>query len=130
MSYGLNSLMFTIIPIIITIGFILIFGMIIFTFINSARQKHQDDISPVLTVPASMVTKRSDVRQSATHTSTNHLNHIHTYRRYYATFQVESGDRMELELKENVYGLLAEGDYGKLTFQGKRFINFERDLKG
>ena len=125
MSYGLNSLMFTIIPIIITIGFILIFGMIIFTFINSARQKHQDDISPVLTVPASMVTKRSDVRQSA-----NHLNHIHTYRRYYATFQVESGDRMELELKENVYGLLAEGDYGKLTFQGKRFINFERDLKG
>lgn len=130
MFYGLNNLMFTIVPIIITIGFILIFGMILFTFINAAKQKHQDDISPVLTVPASMVTKRSDVRRSATHTSAGSLNHIHMYQRYYATFQVESGDRMELEVKENVYGLLAEGDYGKLTFQGKRFIHFERDANG
>ncbi len=128
MFYGFDGLMFAIVPVIVTVGFILVFGMVIFTFINSARQKHQDNISPVLTVPASMVTKRSDVRRSVSHTSASNMNHVHTYCRYYATFQVESGDRMELEVKENIYGLLAEGDHGKLTFQGKRFISFDRDM--
>lgn len=122
-----SSLMFSVIPIIVTIGFIFVFGMVIMVFVNAARQKHKDDISPVLTVPASIVTKRSDVRHSTSHTGGTGMNHVHTYCRYYATFQVESGDRMELQIQENVYGLLAEGDYGKLTFQGKRFLNFERD---
>lgn len=44
----------------------------------------------------------------------------------YATFQVESGDRMELRLAGNEYGLLVEGDKGKLSFQGTRFLGFER----
>ena len=47
---------------------------------------------------------------------------------YYATFQVESGDRMELNLSGQEYGLLAEGDRGKLTFQGTRYLGFEREL--
>ena len=44
----------------------------------------------------------------------------------YATFQVESGDRMELSMTGTEYGLLAEGDRGKLTFQGTRYLGFER----
>ena len=47
---------------------------------------------------------------------------------YYATFQVESGDRMELRMSGREYGLLAEGDRGKLTFQGTRYRGFERRL--
>ena len=45
---------------------------------------------------------------------------------YYATFQVESGDRMELPMRGTDYGMLAEGDRGRLTFQGTRFLGFER----
>lgn len=45
---------------------------------------------------------------------------------YYATFQVESGDRMELPVSGEQYGMLAEGDMGKLTFQGTHFLSFER----
>ena len=33
---------------------------------------------------------------------------------------------MEFMLEPNEYGLIAEGDAGKLTFQGTRFISFER----
>ncbi len=51
----------------------------------------------------------------------------HTYSRYYATFQVESGDRMEFQVQDTDYGLLVEGDRGKLTFQGTRFLGFERE---
>lgn len=45
---------------------------------------------------------------------------------YYATFQVESGDRMELHVSGAEYGMLAEGDTGKLTFQGTRYLGFVR----
>lgn len=45
---------------------------------------------------------------------------------YYVTFQFESGDRMEFQVYGSEYGMLAEGDEGKLTFQGTRYLSFER----
>lgn len=45
---------------------------------------------------------------------------------YFVTFQVESGDRMELHVAGHEYGMLIEGDRGKLTFQGTRYLGFER----
>lgn len=44
----------------------------------------------------------------------------------YVTFQVESGDRMELNVSGTEYGMLIEGDYGELTFQGTRYLGFVR----
>ena len=46
--------------------------------------------------------------------------------RYYATFEVESGSRIELAVRGEEYGMLAEGDRGRLTFQGTRYQGFER----
>ena len=46
--------------------------------------------------------------------------------RYFATFQVESGDRMELQMSGQDYGMLVEGDRGRLTFQGTRYLDFQR----
>lgn len=122
--YGFSALMFTMIPAVVTVGFVFVAAMVIGTFVSVARQKRKDDASPVLSVPAVMVTKRLDFR----HSHSNNHNHIHTYRHYYATFQVESGDRMELRVQEDTFGLLAEGDKGILTFQGKRFLDFKRDI--
>lgn len=45
---------------------------------------------------------------------------------YYVTFQFDSGDRMELPVNAFQYGMMAEGDYGQLTFQGTRCIDFKR----
>lgn len=42
------------------------------------------------------------------------------------TFEVASGDRMELEVSGNEYGMLVEGDQGNLSFQGMRYLEFER----
>ena len=42
------------------------------------------------------------------------------------TFQVDSGDRMELSVSGSEYGMLVEGDRGKLSFQGTRYLSFER----
>ena len=80
----------------------------------------KDNDSPRLTVPVTVVVKRhNDIRRrNGTH-ATHRTN-------YYATFQFESGDRLELELQGHEYGLIVEGDKGNLTFQGSRFLKFER----
>jgi len=39
---------------------------------------------------------------------------------------VESGDRMELKVSRSEYGLLIVGDRGKVSFQGTRYLGFER----
>jgi len=41
---------------------------------------------------------------------------------------VESGDRMELHVAGHEFGMLIEGDRGMLTFQGTRYLGFERKL--
>ena len=55
------------------------------------------------------------------------MHHTHTATSYYATFQVESGDRIEFLVSGTEYGMLAEGDRGMLTFQGTRYLNFRRE---
>lgn len=72
-----------------------------------------------------MVTKRTDVTHRL-RGGTNGHHHYHTSTTYYVTFEVESGDRMELQLEGFEYGLLVEGDKGNLSFQGTRFLGFER----
>lgn len=78
-----------------------------------------------MTVPATIVAKRANVSHHR-HGGANEFHHHHTSTSYYVTFQVESGDRMELHVAGTEYGLLIEGDSGKLTFQGTRYLGFER----
>ena len=42
-------------------------------------------------------------------------------------FQIDSGDRMELTVRGSEYGTLAEGDVGMLSFQGTRYLGYERE---
>ena len=44
---------------------------------------------------------------------------------YYATFEVGNGDPLELELTEQQYGRLNEGEEGILMVQGTRYLGFE-----
>ena len=115
------NVMFGIFPIIFSLSFLLIVGVVIFGFITAIRQWNKNNNSPRLTVPATVVAKRTNVSH---HHGTN--SGVHHSTSYYVTFQVESGDRMELHMAGNQYGLLVEGDRGMLTFQGTRFLSFER----
>lgn len=103
----------------------MIFGMVIFTFIRGIGEWNKNNHSPRLTVDATVVTKRSQVSHHHHNASNNAMHTTHSTT-YYVTFQVESGDRMELMVNGSECGMLVEGDYGKLTFQGTRYIGFER----
>ena len=106
--------------------FSLVIGMFILTVIRGISQWNKNNHSPRLTVEATVVAKREEVTHHQ-HNTGNHTMHLSTSTWYYVTFQVESGDRMELSLPGREYGLLVEGDRGNLSFQGTRFLGFERD---
>lgn len=111
----------SIFPVFFFLLFSAFFVMFFFVLGKSIRESVKNNRSPRLTVEARVVTKRmqngyynGDHRHSAV---------------YYATFEVDSGDRMELSMTGSEYGLLAEGDVGKLSFQGTRYLGFERARK-
>ena len=117
--------------IIFGVMFVLVFSVIIVVLVKNIKQWHTNNKSPRLTVDAAVVTKRQNVTHSQT-ANAGDITGAHGYTTsssttYYATFQVESGDRMELKVPSDQYGMLVEGDRGRLSFQGTRFLNFERN---
>ena len=110
---------FSIMRIMVPVIFVLVFGIIIVTMVRGIGEWNKNNQSPKLTVPVTVVAKRSDVHRG--------IETMHTFTSYYVTFQVESGDRMEFEVSDMEYGMLAEGDRGMLTFQGTRYLNFQRN---
>ena len=111
----LGDTMFAIGPIFIGIIFIIVFGFIIFSVLSSIKQGIKNNNSPLLKVPAEVASKRIHVQGDNSRTT------------YYVTFEVQSGDRMELIVEGNEYGMLVEKDLGVLSFQGTRYISFERE---
>jgi hypothetical protein len=102
--------------------FLLVFAIVALTILRELLQWNKNNHAPRLIVDAQVVSRRTNVSRRrgandvANRTSTT----------YYVTFQFETGDRMELRLQGHEYGLLVEGDKGKLTFQGTRYLGFER----
>ena len=117
-GFGLFEVMFFIM-------FVLFFLVFVGTLLKGLGEWSKNNHSPQLTVPVTVVAKRTNV--SRHHHGGQH-HHSSTSTTYYVTFPVESGDRMELRISGSQYGLIVEGDTGKLTFQGTRFLNFERQL--
>lgn len=105
--------------------FFLVFGMILFSIVKGIAQWGKNNASPRLTVDALVVAKRTQVTRHHHYHESGMA--VHDTTTYYVTFQVESGDRMELHMNGSAYGMLAEGDVGKLTFQGTRYLGFERN---
>ncbi|MGD7050142.1 DUF2500 domain-containing protein [Rossellomorea marisflavi] len=113
-----GDIMFDVVPVLVGIGFVVILGVILIQVFKGVGEWSSNNQSPRLSSRAEVVSKRTEVHggggDSRAHTS------------YYMTFQVESGDRMEMHVKGPEYGMLAEGDEGLLTFQGTRYLGFER----
>ncbi|NJD03507.1 MAG: DUF2500 domain-containing protein [Ruminiclostridium sp.] len=125
---GFGDIMFSIVPVIIIIGFVFVFGTIIVRSIQGATQWKRNNESPVLTVGASVVTKRADVHNYHHHNSeADNMHYMSSSTKYYVTFEVTSGDRLEFEIRDTEYGMLVENDIGMLTFQGTRYLGFERN---
>jgi hypothetical protein len=119
-GFGMFGVMFT----LVFFMFIAVFVSII---VKGLSQWNKNNNSPRLTVPATVVAKRTNVSRHHHHHGSGHGMHSSTSTSYYVTFEVESGDRMELHVEGHEYGLLVEGDKGDLSFQGTRYLGFVRN---
>ena len=116
MGFGMFEAMFGIM-------FVRVIGVFVVTIVRVIGQWSKNNDSPRLTVPVTIGSKRADVSH---HHHAGEHHHSHTSISYYVTFEVESGDRMEFLVPDMEYGLLVEGDKGNLSFQGTRYLGFER----
>lgn len=102
--------------------FLAIFGFIVFSIIRGVKEWSYNNKQPVVPVEATIISKRESVSHH------NHDGHITNSRTYYVGFEFVNGERIEFSIPGRRYGLMAEGDRGTLTFQGSRFISFERNV--
>ncbi|MED1201533.1 DUF2500 domain-containing protein [Heyndrickxia acidicola] len=107
-------------PIFIAAIFIIVMIGILVPIIGSIAQWSKNEKAPRLSVLAKVKTMRTEIRRNGDHFD------MHTHTDHYVTFEVESGDRIEFSLTGREYGMLAEGDYKTLSFQGTRFYGFDR----
>ena len=107
---------FSVISVLVTLIFVVVLVVFVVILIKGIGPWSKNNRSPRLTVPAAVVGKRMKVSHHNDSGST----------RYYVTFEVDSGDRMEFAVTGPEYGMLIEGDRGSLSFQGTRYLGFER----
>lgn len=116
MGFGMFEVMFGIV-------FVLVIGVFVVIIAQGIGEWNKNNHSPRITVPVTLVSKRTNVSH---HHGAGEHHHSSTSTSYYVTFQLASGDRMEFHVPGTEYGLLVEGDQGDLTFQGTRYLGFER----
>lgn len=117
--FDVMSLMFSFV-------FVLFLVVFVVALFRSFRTWSSNNKSPQLSVDALVVSKRMSVSRSHHHPN-NSTTAVHSSSStYYVTFEVESGDRVEFVVNPSDYGLMVEKDRGKLTFQGTRFLKFDR----
>ena len=130
LGYSGFGIGFSIFGIMFTIIFVLVISIFIINIVKGISTWNTNNNSPRITVTAEVVSKRTDVTHhrhaNAGDMTGAHGYHTSSYTQYYVTFQVESGDRMEFSVTGSEYGMLAERDKGKLSFQGSRYLSFER----
>ena len=95
-----------------TAFFLVISAIIVYLFQNFTQWQRNRN-APRLIVGADVVSKRSDACDAPPESGD-----------CYVTFEMESGDRMEFRLPFRDFLKIDEGDFGRLTFQGSRYIAF------
>ncbi|KWX70196.1 DUF2500 domain-containing protein [Paenibacillus jilunlii] len=109
----------TVIPIFLAV----VIGIIALSASRGLLQWSRNNKSPIMTIPARIVSKRTEVRQQQLQDDSNNSR---TSTTYYLTYESDLGVRMEFKVDGNEYGMSAEGDRGILTYQGTRYHGFQR----
>ena len=72
--------------------------------------------------------RRSDARVVDKRTHLTGGGNTPVEQRYFLTFQLASGERVELSVPGAVSGTLVPGDEGALEWKGSRYLDFDREI--
>lgn len=115
------ELIFKIFPIIFCVTLLGILLPIIFVFIRNVSEWFSNNNLPIEEIDAKVISKRQTFNRI-----TQDIMHFHTRTDHYITFEFKNGQRKEFYVSGDIYGLVKEQDFGKLEFQGTKYIDFER----
>ena len=117
-----NALSFELISFIVI--FTSVFGFIIVAVtLQWIRDKRSPRVVTMVTIADKPIKKqrvRSRLNSAAPGYSVHYMNI------YYVVFDLEGGEHLKLQLSKVKYNKLKKGTAGKLTFQGKRYIDFQK----
>ena len=119
-----SDMFFVAAAMIVVLVLCVVFCVFLYQAMQGAAQWKKTTDAPVLTVDAVLVGKRKESVKDKRERSffTHGPSEI-----FYATFEVESGDRIELEIPDREYSLILENDTGRLTLQGNKYVGFQRE---
>ena len=98
---------------ILAITFIVSFGI---PFLKKMKEKKENCSKAVQAKTAKVISKRNSGIMSSTPNVC------------FVLFEFEDGNRKEFSINLNVSAIIVENDIGILTFQGTKFIDFERNI--
>lgn len=121
MGFGnpFDDFMFSAVPVFVFVIFAIVIMIFVTGFVKGIGQYMRNNSMPEESAPARLVAKR-------THTWGGHGD-MSAHTSYYATFETETGERLEFPVGGKFSGMHVEGDTGILIHRGTRFIGFERE---
>ena len=107
-------------------SFIVMFSMVIsLILIIILANWWKNRRSPLIVTMATVLDKRIEARNSR-HKNITFGYTTHKIFIYYITFLLEGGTQIELRVNKLNYSEIQKGYNGKLTFQGTKYIKFEK----
>ena len=109
------------------VSFIVMFTIVIgLIAVIVVHQWIKDKRSPRVVTMATIADKPIKKQRVRTRLSSGFGYRVHYMNIYYVVFDLEGGERLELQVSKVKYNKLKKGAIGKLTFQGKKYIDFEK----
>ena len=118
--------------------FVVVVGLIVLAAIRARRQRAVNNAAPEVSAVARVADKRIELSGGGGSSLTPTMSVDGTYsttvssdsisQRHLVTFEQPGGERFELEVPANEYGLLVVGDEGSVSMKGTRYLGFTREL--
>lgn len=111
----------TFVKIFVVVGIILIFFAIIGFAVGKKKNEElygSSEIGEKTCVKAKVVSKRTAPNPISPTVMVNWI-----------VFEFNEGERLELAIRDSsIFGVIVEGDEGELEYQGKKFVDFRRNV--
>lgn len=115
---GGGDAMLTGVPVFMSLVLAVFVVIVLLNVVRAGQTFASNSAQPRQTVAARVVGKRAQTEGGAGESAVRTL--------YFATFEMTSGERVEVSVPRGDYGQLVEGDEGQLTHQGTWYRRFER----
>ena len=117
--FGGFGMMFTLVPVFVMVVFAVVIVAIIFAVVKNAGRAAANNAAPEVSAVVTVVDKRIETRGGGDMAVSQH---------HFVSFEQSGGERFELEVPANEFGLLVAGDRGSVTMKGTQYLGFSREL--